>query len=91
MRRGRAIGQTVGMTADLFDRVVTDPAVCFGRPVIRGHRIWVSVILGYLAEGWTVNQILDEFPGLEVDDVRACNAFGARLADVRFADLDSVA
>jgi uncharacterized protein (DUF433 family) len=77
-----------GVTADLLERIVTDPAVCFGKPTIRGHRIWVSMILGYLAEGWSIDQVLEEFPQLVPDDVRACLAYGAQLADVRFIDLD---
>lgn len=79
------------MTADLLERIVVDPGICFGKPTIKGHRIWVSLILGYLAEGWSVDQVLGEFPTLELDDVRACLAYGARLADVQFADLDPVA
>jgi uncharacterized protein (DUF433 family) len=79
------------MTTELLDRIVVDPQICFGKPTIRGHRIWVSLVFGYLAEGWSADQIVDEFPGVEVDDVRACNAYGARLADVRFVDLDDVA
>ena len=79
------------MTSDLLTRIVVDPRVCFGKPTIRGHRIWVSLILGHLAEGWTVEAIVDEFLGIDADDVRACIAYGAQLADVRFADLDDVA
>ena len=80
---------TMTMTsAELLERIVIDPAICFGKPTIRGHRIWVSLILGYLAEGWTPEQIVDEFPGIDSDDVRACIAYGTRLADVRFIDLD---
>lgn len=80
------------MTAtELLDRIVVDQQICFGKPTIRGHRIWVSLVLDYLAEGWTPEQIVEEFPGLAVDDVLACVAYGARLADVRFADLDDVA
>ena len=45
----------------------------------------------HLAEGWTVDAIVDEFPGIEVDDVRACIAYAAQLANARFADLDDVA
>jgi uncharacterized protein (DUF433 family) len=85
------IGQTGEMAPDLLSRIVVDPAICFGKPTIRGHRIWVSLVLGYLAEGWTVETIVEEFPGIEPDDVRACIAYGARLADIRFADLDDVA
>ena len=78
-------------SAELLERIVVDPSICFGKPTIRGHRIWVSLILGYLAEGWTAERIVDEFPDIEVDDVLACVAYGARLADVRFVDLDDVA
>lgn len=85
------IGQTDDMAPDLLSRIVVDPAVCFGKPTIRGHRIWVSLVLGYLAEGWTIEAIIEEFPGIEPDDVRACIAYGARLADMRFTDLDDVA
>jgi uncharacterized protein (DUF433 family) len=70
---------------------VVDPQTCFGKPTIRGHRVWVSLILGHLASGWSVEQVLAEYPGLEPDDVRACIAYGARLSDVRFADTDDVA
>lgn len=79
------------MTDELLARIVVDPQICFGKPTVRGHRIWVSLVLGYLAEGWSVEQIVGEFPGLEPIDVRACVAYGARLADVRFVDLDDVA
>ncbi len=72
---------------DLLDRISLDPAVCGGKPCVRGHRIWVSLILGMLAEGLTVEEILAEYPGLEEDDVRACIAYGARLAGGRFVDL----
>ena len=76
------------VTADLLSRIVVDPAICFGKPTIRGHRIWVSLVLGYLAEGWTIEAIVEEFPGIEADDVRACIGYAAQLADVRFIDLD---
>jgi uncharacterized protein (DUF433 family) len=75
-------------SAELLERIVVDPTICFGKPTIRGHRIWVSLVLGYLAEGWSPEQIVEEYPGIDIDDVRACTAYGARLADVRFVDLD---
>ncbi len=74
------MGHTGGVTDELLDRIVVDPQICFGKPTVRGHRIWVSRVLGYLAEGWSVEQIVEEFPGLEPVDVRACIAYGARLA-----------
>jgi uncharacterized protein (DUF433 family) len=86
------MGENGAMTSEeLLERIVVDPEVCFGKPTIRRHRIWVSLVLGYLAEGWTPEQVIEEYPGIEIDDVRACVAYAARLADVRFADLDDVA
>ena len=78
-------------STELLQRIVVDPQICFGKPTIRGHRIWVSLVLGYIAEGWSPEQVVEQYPGIEIDDVRACVAYGARLADVRFADLDDVA
>lgn len=89
MPSGVIAWHTEVMTNALLDRIVVDPAICFGKPTIRGHRLWVSLILGYLAEGWTVDAVVAEFPGIEVDDVLACIAYGAQLADIRFADLDA--
>ena len=85
----QAVRQTYVMTSsELLERIIVDPQICFGKPTIRGHRIWVSLVLGHLAEGWTPDEIVDNFPGLIVDDVRACVAYGARLADIRFSDLE---
>ena len=62
---------------ELLSRISIDPNVCFGKPCIRGHRIWVSLVLDLLAEGWTVDQLIDEYPGVEEADVLACIAYGA--------------
>jgi uncharacterized protein (DUF433 family) len=76
------------VTEDLLQRISVDPAVAGGRPTIRGHRIWVSLVLGLLADGSTVAEVLDEYPGIEEADVRACIAYGARLAGSQFVDFD---
>ena len=76
---------------ELLARISVDPAVCFGKPCIRGHRIWVSLILDLLASGMTVAQVLAEYPGLEEADVLACIAYGAEMARERYLDLDSAA
>ncbi|MGH8902890.1 MAG: DUF433 domain-containing protein [Egibacteraceae bacterium] len=73
--------------AGLLERIRVDPAICGGKPCIRGHRIWVSLILGLLAGGMRTDEILADYPGLEEADVRACIAYGAKLADGRFVDL----
>lgn len=65
---------------DYHDRIVRDPAICDGQPVIRGTRVLVRVILGYLAHGEPVDVILRGFPSLTEDDVRAVIAFAAASA-----------
>ena len=68
---------------ELLRRIAVDPAVCFGKPCIRGHRIWVSLVLDLLAGGASQDEILRDHPGLEADDVRACLAYGAEMARER--------
>ena len=63
--------------ADLLARISIDPNVCFGKPCIRGHRIWVSLILDLLAGGMTVREVLQQYPQLGEEDIRACIAYGA--------------
>ena len=78
----------VGMTRDeLLDRIVIDPQVAFGKPVIRGTRIWAGLILGLLADGMTHQEVLAEYPHLTEDDLRACLAYGSLLATGRFIDV----
>jgi uncharacterized protein (DUF433 family) len=61
----------------LLQRIVTDSAICHGKPCILGHRIWASLIVDLLADGMTSEQILEQYPGLEADDIRACMAYAA--------------
>lgn len=72
---------------ELLQRISIDSNVCFGKPCIRGHRIWVSLILDFLASGWSIQDVLDEYPGLEEADVRACIAYGAEMARGQFVEL----
>jgi uncharacterized protein (DUF433 family) len=72
---------------DLLARISIDPNVCFGKPCIRGHRIWVSLILDFLASGDAVERILTRYPQLTREDIRACIAYGAELAKGRFVDI----
>lgn len=62
---------------DYHQRIVLDPEVRFGKPVVRGTRITVGDVLGYLAGGMTEPELLADFPQLTRDDVRACLAFAA--------------
>jgi uncharacterized protein (DUF433 family) len=62
------------------DRIIRDPTICGGQPVVKGTRVLVRVVLGYLAHGETTPTILSEFPSLTEDDVRAVIAFAAASA-----------
>lgn len=71
----------------LAERIVRDPDVAFGKPTIRGTRIWVASVLGMFAEGASIANVLDEYRQLSEDDVRACLAYGARLAGRGLTDV----
>lgn len=72
---------------EILARISIDPNVCFGKPCVRGHRVWVSLILDFLASGWSVAEVLENYPGLEEADVRACLAYGAETARERFVEV----
>jgi uncharacterized protein (DUF433 family) len=72
---------------ELLKRITINPDVCFGKPCVRGHRIWVSLILDLLASGLTEQEVLDDYPGLVAEDIRACIAYGAEMARERFFEL----
>ena len=74
------------MTA-LLKRISVDPNVCFGKPCIRGTRIWVSLILDFLANKMTIEEILEEYPQLTVDDVYAAIAYGAEMTRERYVEI----
>ena len=76
------------MTRDeLLMRISIDPNICFGKPCIRGHRIWVSLMLDLLASGMTIPEVLQEYPGLEDADILACIAYGAEMARERYVEI----
>lgn len=77
---------------ELLSRISINPHVCFGKPCIKGHRIWVSLILDFLASDMTVTEILEEYPQLEQEDILACIAYGAEMSRERFVEIpiDSV-
>jgi uncharacterized protein (DUF433 family) len=52
---------------ELLHRITVNPNVCFGKPCVRGHRIWVSLILDFLAGGMTIEEVLADYPFLEKD------------------------
>lgn len=71
----------------LLKRISVDPNICFGKPCIRGTRIWVSLILDFLSSGMPVAEIMAEYPELAEEDIRAAIAYGAEMSRERHVDL----
>jgi uncharacterized protein (DUF433 family) len=71
----------------LLSRISIDAKICFGKPCIRGHRIWVSLILDFLASGMSTQEILEQYPGLEEADILACIAYGAEMTRERIVEI----
>ena len=69
--------------SELVKRITTDPAICHGKPTVRGLRYPVESLLGQMASGMTHEEILEDHPDLEAEDLRACLLFAARLATVK--------
>jgi uncharacterized protein (DUF433 family) len=63
---------------DLLQRITAQPEVMSGKPVVRGTRLTVPFLLGLLARGATVEEILEEYEGLTRDDILACLLFASR-------------
>jgi uncharacterized protein (DUF433 family) len=57
------------------DRIIADPTILVGKPVVRGTRLAVEFVLDLIAAGWTFDEILANYPGLTVEDIRACVAY----------------
>ena len=64
---------------DPIERIVVDSKVMVGKPVIKGTRLAVEFILGLLAGGWTYEQVLANYPGLEALDIQACLEYARRM------------
>lgn len=75
------------MKTEYLNRISIDPNVCFGKPCIKGHRIWVSFILDMLSGGMSVENILEDYPQLQREDVHACLAYGAEMARERYVEI----
>ena len=61
------------------DRITIDPEVAAGKPVIKGTRLTVDFILDLLAAGWTYEEILENYPQLEREDITAALKYAARM------------
>lgn len=74
-----------------LDRISIDPNICFGKPCIKGTRIWVSLILDFLANGESEADILANYPQLQSADIQAALAYAAEIARERIVPVPSVA
>jgi uncharacterized protein (DUF433 family) len=75
--------------AELIKRITIDPNISFGKPCIRGTRIWVSLIMDNLALGVSEEEILRAYPSLRKEDIRAAIAHAAELARDRYVSLSA--
>ncbi len=75
------------MDNPLLQRIIVDPNICFGKPCIRGTRIWVSLILDFLASGASIENIIESYPHLKRDDILACIAYGAAMSRDNFVEV----
>ena len=67
------------MLNDWEERIVVDPKILGGKPVIRGTRLSVEFILGLLANDWTIEKVLDEYPQLKREDIIAVLKYAAEM------------
>ncbi|HEY9868418.1 MAG TPA: DUF433 domain-containing protein [Candidatus Obscuribacterales bacterium] len=65
----------LGSSQDWHDRIVLDPAILAGKPIIKGTRLAVELIIDLLAQGWSEQDVLENYPGMTREDIRACLAY----------------
>jgi uncharacterized protein (DUF433 family) len=75
----------------LLNRISVDPNICFGKPCIKGTRIWVSLVLDFIAAGDSFEAILESYPQLKHEDLLACIAYGAAMSRENYVELDNAA
>ena len=75
---------------NIWDHISIDPKVCHGKPCIKGTRIPVAVILGALGAGASVEELIEEYPPITEEDIRAAILYAAMLADEETILLEAV-
>ncbi len=73
---------------NLLSRITSDPGICNGKPIIKGMRITVATVLGYMASGESMDNILEAYPILEKEDLLACLEFARKIADKSILSYD---
>ena len=74
----------------MFKRILIDPAICHGQACIKGTRIPVHQIIGMLANGDTIEELLIEYPSLEREDLLACLKYAALLAEEHLTPFEAL-
>jgi uncharacterized protein (DUF433 family) len=75
--------ESLGDTMNLMDRITIDPAICHGKPILRGLRYPVETILELLSSGMTPEEILADYEDLEREDILAALAFATRITQIK--------
>ena len=68
---------------DWQERVVLNPEVLAGKPVIKGTRLSATFIIDLLAQGWTERDVLDNYPGISPEDIKACLAYASEVLNAQ--------
>ncbi len=71
------------MNTKLIERITINPDICNGKPTIRNTRYTIDLILDLLSAGMSEAEIIDDYPALETDDIKACLAFASQLSKVK--------
>lgn len=77
------VGKCITVKDTMLDRIHIDPAVCGGKPTVRGLRVTVDFVLKLLGDGYTAQDIVREYPELELEDIYQAAKYGAWLASER--------
>lgn len=75
----------------LLKRITIEDGVCNGRPVIRGHRLTVQTVLEFLFAGTAEDELIQQYPFLEKDDIQACKEFALLVVNNKFSVVDFAA
>lgn len=67
----------------MIDRITINPEICNGRPTIRNTRYTVDLILDLLSAGMNDAEIIEDYPALEINDIKACLSFASQLSKVK--------
>jgi len=74
------------MDRQLINRITINPEICHGRPTIRNTRYTIDLILDLLSSGMSENEIIEDYPALEIKDIKACLSFASQLSKIKIVN-----